>query len=108
MTQLEQGNITILMLIENMERFLTSKDEKVWRKATELIAYSLFEIPHLMLDEQQIEALVYFFVDKLKDIPCSTGAFKSIYALLRFHAQSINRNAFNKIYESMSHRSLHV
>jgi len=95
-------------LIENMEKQLISKEEKVWRKSTELIAYSLYEIPHLMLDETQIEALIFFFIDKIKDTPCSIGALKSIYALLRYHAKNINQTSFAKIYESVSHWSIHV
>ena len=62
------------------------------KKSIDLLAYTLIEIPHLMLTYEQITALTTFFIEKLQDVVCVLPAVKSMFALLHFHSTVIKNH----------------
>jgi hypothetical protein len=90
-----------------------SQNDKVRKKAIDLLAYALIEIPHLMLTEESLFALASFFVDKLTDVVCVLPAVKSLYAILRFHNTIIKNSdptypILKTIFLGLSHSNFHV
>lgn len=85
MHDLEMGTYSLLDLIEAMEGYIVSKDEKKRKKSIGLLSYSLIEIPHLFLEVDKISLLADFFIEKLKDVVCVLSSVKALYAILKFH-----------------------
>ncbi len=112
MASLERGEKSLLQLIQDLEPFITQGD-KTRNKAMDLLSYALIELPHLMLNQEEIKVLLEFFIAKLRDVVCVLPAIKSIYAILRYQNATIassekGREIIRLIFDGTSNANFHI
>ncbi|KAK9509368.1 hypothetical protein O3M35_006701 [Rhynocoris fuscipes] len=80
--EINEGKLTILDLVEGLSSYLTSTDEEKRRQGVLLLANILKQLSPNFLNEKEVNVLLQFFCDRLKDrltvIPAALKGLESI------------------------------
>lgn len=81
--------VTMEALIQALGQHLTSTDDKVRARATQLLAEVLARLPELPLTPNAVQLLIDFFADRLADFPSASACLQALLALESNHAAKI-------------------
>lgn len=100
--------VSMEALIQALGQHLTSTDDKVRARATQLLAEVLSRLPELPLTVNAVQLLMDFFADRLADYPSASACLQALLALESNHAKKIASPAVTITLVQKMVKSLHV
>ncbi|EJF59029.1 ARM repeat-containing protein [Dichomitus squalens LYAD-421 SS1] len=107
-SEIAQGNATLLHIVKSLGDFLTSEEDDLRTKGVEFLSLVLSRCPHEKLNRQSVRTLVTFYCGKLEDTETIIPALKGLNTLskLPLFASSDAVEVANALFQHVKMRVL--